>query len=185
MKQYFGGDHFTRDEFMQEPLLLNRRYTELPDVLLDGFINYPTILSAFLIDDRNPLNEPGDSLNPISLRVGGVWKEIEVKSKKEALELLFKDNCDGVCHPEIHHLQDEVFILAEYQGVYWYFDYGFTGHDCELGRFKATDSKEVVMHVFKEHVAQIYNERMRRSRHPKLAPTEVPLQFFQRGWISW
>jgi hypothetical protein len=187
MLPYFTEGGLTRRELVLDPLVPGHVYDGLSDTVLDGFINYVQIIKAIVIDDRNPLAKEGQSLNEIDVCIDSKWTKIEPKTKQEAHMALFKDDCSGVTHPQINQLQDRVLILAKVEDtpLYWYFDYGFTGADCALGRFRTQHSQMYVEEVFLDFAFNEHAKSLKDNRYPTSHPIQVPISFFNRGWISW
>ena len=187
MLKYFTKGELSRDEFVENPLALGFVCGYLADAVLDGFINYVKIVKAVVIDDRNPLvDNDRPSLNEVDVRIDSKWTKIEPKSKQEAHAILFKDGCSGVTHPQINQLQDRVLILAKAgDSTYWYFEYGFTGADCAIGRFKTDDPQMYVEEIFMDFAFSEHTKSLQENNYPSSHPVQVPASFFNRGWISW
>ena len=110
-------------------LPVNCQYLYITNTFLNGFINYVTIIKAFLITRYEPF------------------------SKNLKSVLIFHDESINKVHTNINKFfNDDIVILAVSDfGDFWYFYYDQDTSDCSIGRFKTGDSEEKVIECFTKH----------------------------------
>lgn len=148
--------------------------------LLNGFINYGTVLSAWLINRYRSLDRPAPE-----------WAADEDRGPKRALVDKFLAN--ERAHPNIGILDDDVLILTrckhadpkEVEYAFFWFDCDVS--DCCIGRFKTDDPEADVVARFKAYVFEknkamgdSYGLNQGEEAEP---PTELPVSRMN-GWIS-
>jgi hypothetical protein len=124
-------------------------------------------------------------------------KWIKFKGNREQIfEKLTEDG--RVCHSNFGDFRDDVVILAEIrynigdfswqqqidyeshpvQNCYMYFWFDRDCSDCEIGRFRTTDTTKEV----EEEFARYVGERQQFAKEGGIAK-EIPLHYF-RGWLK-
>ena len=150
--------------------------------ILNAFINYVRILSAFVISRYKRWDEIID--NEISYLEEGEWKSIDNITKKEAYDLLIsKDNV----HVKLDtYFSDDVLVLAKKDGTneFWFFWFDRDCSDFSIGRFKSVLPEEKVIKLFKNYVEEMnIEENVIRTGDVLEECKPIPVSYF-KGWIS-
>jgi hypothetical protein len=146
--------------------------------LLNGFINYVKVEKAFVINRHHGLTE--ELPKPIS-----ILRHV-FRTKVEIFDAVTKPN--AVHHAKLDSwFQDDVLILAKDKDdedgvifIFFWFD-RFPGDSC-IGRFKLSETdfktKEAMIESFSQYAV---SKSTHKSNEP---PQEIPLHYFDNGWLS-
>jgi hypothetical protein len=163
------------------PLPINTCWDYVSHTLLNGFLNYVTVIDAHLLDRYRPMTEElsKSDLSSVSYQEppgSFKWKNFEkAVTKQELFDLLTQEG--RTCHTKLSVFRDDVLILAtcdndDGQTMYMYFWFDQDVSDCCVGRFVTKDSQDVVVEKFRKWI-----DGLEYGRH------QLPQHFFQ-GWLS-
>lgn len=160
--RYFNDEyHYISPYRLEQPFKDGDFYNYVSHTVLDGVINYVTPIKIFLLDRYTT--------------------DLEKRQ-----QLLNKFHNEPETHTSFSMLEDDVLILAheDDSNYYWFFWSDCDCSDCEIGRFKTTDSREEVIESFTEWVKgrQInYCSKYHPEREGKVEEVDCSKV---RGWVS-
>jgi len=161
-------------------------YEYVSSTMLNGFINYGSVMSAWLINRYRSLDRPMPE-----------WADPEeVEDNGPKRQLVDKWLADTRGHPNIGVLDDDVLILTKRkhsahdttEGKYAFFWFDCDVSDCCIGKFETNDPEADVIRRFRDYVTE-KNKTVGQSygkaddKGEVEAATELPASRF-RGWIS-
>jgi len=158
-------DYFKFNEDYPDPtnglLPINQQYFYISSIFLDGWINYVTIIKAFLITNYEPYDNNLKSLEN------------------------FNDINFNHIHTKINKFfDDDVALLAKSKsGQFWFFYYDQDCSDCIIGRFETADSNEVVMQYFTNFCNKLSLSYTNADNLEIKPAIELDVKMF-KGWIS-
>ena len=177
---YFCGFQDYPKGIAFSPLPVNILYNYISNTFLNGFINYVTIVKAFVIGRYHDWDEEFEEPVEKGIKQESDWENKTFKTKNELYNVF--THPDVACHAELDNdFQDDVLILSKthsstdnsYLWVYFWFDRDCS--DCSIGRFQTEDSDEAVIASFEKYVKEL---KLNEYGHK-----EIPLHYF-RGWMS-
>lgn len=190
--KYFRDEVEYPRDIAANPLPIGTRYDYVSNTFLNGFINYVSVVKGFVlarycgwteqdwIDAQNQDHEC-QIRNPETRCME--WIKVEPKSKDELFNLVTAKN--AISSPKMDcDFQDDVMILAkittdEDKTLWYFFWFDRDCSDCSIGRFLTNDTDEEVIASFTEYVMNHH------ANDPRFgAPREIPLHYFNSGWIS-
>lgn len=181
---YFSEINEYPEDKVFNPLPMDSLYCYVASTFLDGFINYVTIVKAFVIARYSRWDDVLFHPPQISIKdedqTNYVLKRFNTKTL--AFEAITKPG--AIFHPKFSYFRDDVMILAkafdktntEFCWVYFYYDRDTS--DCEIGRFKTTDDDKFVIRNFNNYV-QTFRTTLGEEEK------EIPLSLFGQGWLSY
>jgi len=166
-------------------LPMNVLYEYVSSSFLNGFINYTTIIKAFVLGRYHDWDEVLDEgEGDISVRVPPntlTWKTIHCKTKNELYKELTIPG--AMYHGKLDvDFQDDVLILSKSkvnesgEWCYFYFWYDRDCSDCSIGRFKTKDTETEVIEKFSTQCQKKYE-------YNEFGSKEIPLHYFA-GWVK-
>jgi len=172
MEKYFPDEveypHICGGEPILEP---GRLWSYVSNTLLNGFLNYPTIVAGMLLT----------RYRSHSINSAGLDRFRLADSKK-----LLHTDMDEWFEDDVHLLgRDDLGRDYNYSDpkepiTYWYFWYDMDCSDCSIGRFVTTDPLEVVELLFEGQCH--YYQALDNSRDGKEAlPLKIPVEKLS-GW---
>jgi hypothetical protein len=168
------------------PLPIGTHYSYISSTFLDGFINYVTIIKAFVLGRYyrwdEEINHTISIMNPPG---SNLWIKRKCITKDDLYRELTKEK--ATLHANLDSaFQDDVIILAkagdiEDEGTcYIFFWYDRDCSDSCIGRFVTKVHESEVVKSFAEYVESELKERGYNTHGAR----EIPLHYFGDGWVQ-
>ena len=172
--KYFTNTIEYPKNILEDVLPWNEEWIYVSSTFLNGFINYATPISAFMLDRYVEMDEKSKTGFVAHLRSDDYryeWYDKTFYTKRDLFEAATKPGV--IYHTDMNILRDDVLILSKINdGMYIYFWYDMDVSDCAIGRFKTDDTEEEVIEEFTKFV-----KGLNYGSH------ELPMHFFQ-GWMK-
>lgn len=166
---YFDNYDDHEYDFAFKPLPSGVLSEYVSSTYLDGFINYVTIIKAFLLTRYYEWDYLNERRNP------------EKRTKRQQFDWIKSGK--GDCHTKIYRdFDDDVLILAKaynydktlFRWIVFYYDRDVS--DCMIGAFETEDSDEEVISLFSKYAQTIITNHQNEAE-------EIPSNLLT-GWIS-
>ncbi len=169
MNRYFPNETEYPQVSGSAPILeLGTLWSYISGDFLNGFLNYPTIISGMLV---SRYRKPDENLTALA------------KFQKASDDDLQHTDLGKWFRDDIHLLGREGlgrdYNYKKHPITYWYFWYDQDVSDCSIGRFVSSDGVEQITELFKQqcrYYLQIQNEISDSN-----GAMEIPVQRL-RGW---
>jgi len=165
-----------------DPIPIGILWSYISSTFLNGFINYVTIVKAFVLGRYYAWDEEINYTISVMDPPGSFnWTEKKCKTKDDLYQELVKKKAVFHVNPD-YDFQDDVVILAKAGNTeagicYFYFWYDMDCSDCCIGRFITDDNEENVITSFYDYVTKDLKEFGSNDHGAR----GIPLHYFQQG----
>lgn len=177
IKDYFDDEVEYPKDIAENPLPLGTLYSYVSSTFLNGFINYVSVIDAFVLHRYTELGK--DMTEHLEGKTyqepagSNKWTKFPTAiTKGEVIDLMSQPR--RLSGTDLNIFDDDVILLARTKtdtNVFYFFWFDCDVSDCMIGRFRTEDSQEIVIDKFRNFVRKL-----------SFGHRELPLHFFS-DWM--